>query len=148
MLNTVYDPSFQREAQEAILEHVKEINEIDYVEHGSDNIVVIVNKELVFRFPRTQDKARRIAYETAILQKTKGKITAVAVPELVKSAACATKPASKAWMSLGQNTLFVSLNRAGYLTTNCALSLTNTTISGKITQLTSRTFLLSMTTCI
>ncbi len=84
MLNTVYDPSFQREAQEAILEHVKEINEIDYVEHGSDNIVVIVNKELVFRFPRTQDKARRIAYETAILQKTKGKITAVAVPELVK----------------------------------------------------------------
>ena len=84
MLNTVYDPAFQREAQQAILEHVKDIREIDYVEHGSDNIVVIVNKQLVFRFPRTQAKARRIAYETAILQKTKGKITAVQVPELIK----------------------------------------------------------------
>jgi len=84
MLTTAYDPAFQREVQQAILEHVKDIKEIDYVEHGSDNIVVIVNKELVFRFPRSQDKARRIAYETAILQKTKGKISAVSVPELVQ----------------------------------------------------------------
>jgi aminoglycoside 2''-phosphotransferase len=84
MLNTVYDPAFEREVQQAILEHAKEINEIDYVEHGSDNVVVVVNKQFVFRFPRSEEKARRIAFETAILQKSKGKIAAVRIPELIK----------------------------------------------------------------
>jgi len=84
MLTTVYDPSFEREVQQALLEHVKDASEVDYVEHGSDNIVVVVNKELVFRFPRSQDKARRIAFETAVLQKTKGKIQSVNIPELIK----------------------------------------------------------------
>jgi aminoglycoside 2''-phosphotransferase len=82
MLTTVYDPQFERQIQQAIAEEVKDIEEIDYIEHGADNIVVIVNKSLVFRFPRNEIKARRIAFETAILQKIKGKIDAVEVPHL------------------------------------------------------------------
>lgn len=87
MLTTaVNDPAFRREVDTAIAAYFKQesIHEIDYIEHGSDNIVTIVNRALVFRFPRTEDKARRIAFETALLQKTKGKIHAVEVPELVK----------------------------------------------------------------
>jgi len=87
MLTTaVNDPAFRREVDTAIAAYFKQeaIHEIDYIEHGSDNIVTIVNKQLVFRFPRTEPKARRIAFETALLQKTKGNIHAVQVPELVQ----------------------------------------------------------------
>lgn len=86
MLKTVNDPNFQSEVQTAIAGYYKEpaVHELDYIEHGNDNFVVLVNKELVFRFPRSEPKARRIAFETAVLQKTKGKISAVAVPELVQ----------------------------------------------------------------
>lgn len=87
ILNTVNNPDFQREVEGAIKAYFKDaslIHEIDYIEHGSDNIVTVINKELVFRFPRTEPKARRIAFETAILQKVKGKLTAVQVPQLVE----------------------------------------------------------------
>jgi aminoglycoside 2''-phosphotransferase len=86
MLNTLNDPGFQQEVQTAIAAYFKEpsVHELDYIEHGNDNFVVLVNKDLVFRFPRSEQKARRIAFETAILQKTKNRITAVNTPELVQ----------------------------------------------------------------
>jgi aminoglycoside 2''-phosphotransferase len=86
MLTTVNDPNFQKEVQTAIAGYFKEtaLTELDYIEHGNDNFVVLVNKQLVFRFPRSEKKARRIAFETAILQKAKGKISSVDIPELVQ----------------------------------------------------------------
>jgi aminoglycoside 2''-phosphotransferase len=84
ILSVVNNPAFQRQVEVAINSHIKTVSEIDFVEHGDDNLVTIVNKELVFRFPRSELKARRIAFETAIFQKTKGKITAVQIPELVE----------------------------------------------------------------
>jgi len=68
----------------AIYQICKEVHELTYVEHGADNLVALVNKQYVFRFPRQEGAAKRLAFETALLQKIKGKITAVAVPELVQ----------------------------------------------------------------
>lgn len=86
ILSTLNNPDFQREVQTAIANYFKEdsLYDLDYIEHGSDNFVVMVNKELVFRFPRSEQKARRIAFETAILQRVKGRISAVQIPELVQ----------------------------------------------------------------
>jgi aminoglycoside 2''-phosphotransferase len=86
MLATINGPDFQQEVQAAISGYFKETSlyDIDYIEHGNDNFVVIVNKQLVFRFPRSEPKARRIAFETAILQKTKDRISVVQTPELVQ----------------------------------------------------------------
>jgi aminoglycoside 2''-phosphotransferase len=84
MLNTVDDISFIREAEMAILEYCKEVHELTYVEHGENNIVALVNHEYVFRFPRDEAAARRLVYETALLQKLKGKIDAVQIPDLQK----------------------------------------------------------------
>lgn len=86
MLTTLHDPTFMHQVDVAVTAYLKEadVREIDYIEHGSDNLVVVVNKAYVFRFPRTEPKARRIAFETALLQKTKGRITAVEIPELIE----------------------------------------------------------------
>lgn len=82
LLTTVEDPRFQQEIEAAVASYVKEVHEITYVEHGYNNVVALVNKQFVFRFPRSQENARRIVYETALLQKTKGKIRSIAIPEL------------------------------------------------------------------
>lgn len=84
MLTTINDPGFIREVEEAVAQYAKEVSDIEYVEHGSENVVALVNKQFVFRFPRSERKARRIAYETALLQRAKGRITAVQIPELVE----------------------------------------------------------------
>lgn len=78
------DPAFQREAITAINEFCPRVQELTFVEHGADNIVALVNKAFVFRFPRHEDAAKRLAYETALLQKVAGHITAADIPEVVK----------------------------------------------------------------
>lgn len=78
------DPSFQKEAITAIYEFCPKVHELTFVEHGADNIIALVNKEFVFRFPRHEDAAKRLAYETALLQKIAGHITAVSIPEVIK----------------------------------------------------------------
>lgn len=82
MLTTIEDISFIREIETAILEYCKEVHELSYIEHGENNIVALVNQEYVFRFPRDERSARRLVFETALLQKIKGKIDAIRVPEL------------------------------------------------------------------
>jgi aminoglycoside 2''-phosphotransferase len=82
MLTTIEDISFIREIETAILDYCKEVHELTYVEHGENNIVALVNHEYVFRFPRDERSARRLVFETALLQKIKGKIDVVQIPEL------------------------------------------------------------------
>lgn len=84
MLHTIQDPGFKLEADQAILEFCPEVHELDYVEHGADNIIALVNKEFVFRFPRNEDAAKRLAYETALLQKISGHVNAVKIPQIIK----------------------------------------------------------------
>src|SRR5215211_4962552 len=84
MLTTFEDIGFIREVETAILTYCKEVHELSYVEHGTDNIVALVNREFVFRFPRDERSARRLVFETALLQKIKGKIDAATIPELVE----------------------------------------------------------------
>lgn len=84
MLTTMQDPAFQREVVTAINEFCPKVQELTYIEHGADNIIALVNKEFVFRFPRHENAAKRLAYETALLQKISGHITAVAIPEVLK----------------------------------------------------------------
>lgn len=80
----LHDPAFMREAETAIREFCKEVSEVTYIEHGADNIVALVNKEYVFRFPRDADAAKRLMFETALLQKISQRINAVSVPEVTK----------------------------------------------------------------
>lgn len=84
ILTTVQDPNFKLEADQAIYEFCPEVHELTYVEHGTDNIIALVNKEFVFRFPRNEDAAKRLAYETALLQRIGQRMTAVAVPQVIK----------------------------------------------------------------
>ena len=84
MLNTVEDIAFIRQVETAILTYCKEVHELSYVEHGEDNIIALVNREYAFRFPRNERAARRLVYETALLQKVKGKVDVVPIPELVE----------------------------------------------------------------
>lgn len=72
------------QAQLAITQFAKDVREVTYIEHGADNIVALVNKEFVFRFPRHENAAHRLAYETALLQKIGKNITAVSTPELLQ----------------------------------------------------------------
>lgn len=82
MLNTIDDIGFIRQVETAILEHCKEVHELTYVEHGANNIVALVNKAYTFRFPRDEISARRLVFETALLQKLKGKIDTIHIPDL------------------------------------------------------------------
>lgn len=84
MLTTIQDPAFKLEADRAIFEFCPEVHELTYIEHGADNIVALVNKQYVFRFPRNEGSAKRLAYETALLQKIGSHITALKVPRVVK----------------------------------------------------------------
>jgi len=78
------DPAFMRQAETAFREFSKDVYEVTYIEHGADNIVALVNKEFVFRFPRNADAAKRLTFETALLQKVGKSVHAVAVPTVVK----------------------------------------------------------------
>lgn len=84
LLSTLSDPAFAHSIQAAILEHCKEVRDIHYIEHGPDNIIALVNKQFVFRFPRSEWAAKRIVYETALLQELKGKINIVPIPEFLQ----------------------------------------------------------------
>ncbi len=84
MYQTVEDISFIRMVETAALTYAKELHELSYVEHGTDNIIAIVNREFVFRFPRDERSARRLVFETALLQKIKGRIDAIPIPELLE----------------------------------------------------------------
>ena len=61
----------------------KPIGEITFIEHGADNLILLVNREFVFRFPRDENAGARLYFETALLQKLAGRITAVAIPQVV-----------------------------------------------------------------
>lgn len=84
LLSIVQDPAFIQQAQIAINEFSKDVGEVDFIEHGADNVVALVNKEFVFRFPRNEQAAKRLAFETALLQKAGKQLTAVQIPELLK----------------------------------------------------------------
>lgn len=84
MLATIRDPAFTAELERAILAHCKEVHEITYVEHSADNVVALVNKAFVFRFPRDERAARRLVFETALLQKLQGRLSIVPIPEVAE----------------------------------------------------------------
>lgn len=89
MFSTIQDPHFKQEADVAINQFCPDVHELTYVEHGADNIVALVNQSYVFRFPRNEIAAKRLAFETALLQKIGNKMQAVAVPHIQK---VATRP--------------------------------------------------------
>lgn len=84
ILSIIEDPAFSQQADAAIHQFCKEVTEITYIEHGIDNVVALVNSEYVFRFPRHPNAAKRLYFETALLQKVGRQLTAAKVPELVQ----------------------------------------------------------------
>lgn len=70
--------------EQIIRQHEPVVEEITYIDHGHDNLVVCVNQRLVFRFPRNEQAVRRLQFEVALLQYLKGKITAIPSPELLE----------------------------------------------------------------
>lgn len=71
-------------ANGAFYQFSKEVTNVDFIEHGADNIIAIVNEQYVFRFPRNDASAKRLYYETALLQKIGKQLPAVQVPELIQ----------------------------------------------------------------
>ncbi|MEK7153053.1 MAG: aminoglycoside phosphotransferase family protein [Patescibacteria group bacterium] len=84
ILPIIQDPAFMQQARLAIDDFAKEVGEITYIEHGADNVVALVNREYVFRFPRNPDAAKHLYFETAVLQKVAKRLTAAQVPELIQ----------------------------------------------------------------
>lgn len=70
-------------AEQIIRQHVTDIQEITYIDHGHHNLVISVNRTHVFRFPRDEKSSKRLQLETALLQHLQGKITAVPIPEVI-----------------------------------------------------------------
>lgn len=77
-------PEFLTQVDQIVRAHCKDIREISYVEHGSDNLVVMVNHQMVFRFPRHAAGAARLTFETALLQKLQSKIKTIPIPKLTE----------------------------------------------------------------
>ena len=71
-------------ADGAIRAFSKNVQEITFIEHGADNIVAVVERQYVFRFPRNNDSAKRLYFETALLQKLGTQIQVMDVPKLVQ----------------------------------------------------------------
>ncbi|MBI2589245.1 aminoglycoside phosphotransferase family protein [Candidatus Saccharibacteria bacterium] len=59
---------------ELIKSHEPTAGDIEFVEHGYDNIVAVVDRQKVFRFPRTEVDKYRLWFEAELLQKMAGKI--------------------------------------------------------------------------
>jgi aminoglycoside 2''-phosphotransferase len=75
-------PEFLAQVDQIVQAHCKDIREISYVEHGSDNLVVMVNHQFVFRFPRHTAGVARLTFETALLQKLHSRLKSIATPKL------------------------------------------------------------------
>jgi aminoglycoside 2''-phosphotransferase len=59
------------------------VEELTFIEHGADNLILLANREFVFRFPRDEAAGRRLYFETALLQKLAGRIRSITVPEVL-----------------------------------------------------------------
>lgn len=84
ILPTLENSNFMQLADGAIRSFLKEVQEVTFIEHGADNVVAVVNHQFVFRFPRNADAAKRLYFETALLQKIGKQLQTVHVPELVQ----------------------------------------------------------------
>lgn len=84
MLPILENSAFMQYAHAAIRSYAKDVDEITFVEHGADNVVAIVNEAFVFRFPRNNDAAKRLYFETALLQKIGKRLQVLQVPELLQ----------------------------------------------------------------
>lgn len=84
ILQTLEDSNFMQHADGAIRAFVKDAQEVTFIEHGADNIVAVVNQRYVFRFPRNDAAAKRLYFETALLQKIGKQLPIVQVPDLIQ----------------------------------------------------------------
>jgi aminoglycoside 2''-phosphotransferase len=76
------DQQFSVMAEHAIHLYCPDVHEITYIQHGADNLIALVNRELTFRFPRNEHAALRLSYETALLQKLAGRIKSIPIPQI------------------------------------------------------------------
>lgn len=84
ILPIIEDATFMQQVDAAIRQFCKqEVNDVSFIEPSGDNVVVIANRQYVFRFPRNNDSAKRLYFETALLQKIGKQLPVVEVPEVV-----------------------------------------------------------------
>lgn len=80
----LHHQEFNHAAEEEVRRYCKgNLQELTYIEHGADNLILLANREFVFRFPRNESAEQRLYFETALLQKLAGKVRAVAIPEVI-----------------------------------------------------------------
>lgn len=60
-----------------------QVREVLLVEHGNDNIIAIVDRQRVFRFPRHEAAANRQRYEAQLLKLLRGRVT-LPIPEVLE----------------------------------------------------------------
>ncbi len=71
--------SLQPEWESLIREFKPGFQEIKFIEHGYDNVIAIVDRQLVFRFPRNPAAGCRLKFESALLKHLGGKLPHVPV---------------------------------------------------------------------
>jgi Ser/Thr protein kinase RdoA (MazF antagonist) len=76
--------AFMQQIDGAIRQFCKQVEDITFIEPSGDNIVVVANRQYVFRFPRNADSAKRLSFETALLQKIGKQLPGVHIPGLVQ----------------------------------------------------------------
>lgn len=72
------------QARQIVHRRYPDARRIEFIEHGYDNVVALVDTNYAIRFPRHYEAYVRSQYEKAILPKLTA-ITAVAVPKLLES---------------------------------------------------------------
>lgn len=72
------------EARQIVQQRYPDARRIEFIEHGYDNVVALVDTNYAVRFPRHHEAYVRSQYEKAILPQLAA-ITAVAVPHLLES---------------------------------------------------------------
>jgi aminoglycoside 2''-phosphotransferase len=74
---------FNQQAEAAVRQYCHKMHELTFIEHSADNLIIIANRQFVFRFPRDDAAARRLYFEAALLQRVAGKIPSIAIPKIV-----------------------------------------------------------------
>jgi aminoglycoside phosphotransferase (APT) family kinase protein len=84
ILPIIENATFMQEVDAAIRQFCKQVEDVSFIEPSGDNVVVVANHQYVFRFPRDNDAAKRLYFETALLQKIGKQLSDIQVPELVQ----------------------------------------------------------------
>lgn len=77
------DSQFRAQAEAAVRVICPEAQEVTYIDHGTDNLVALVDQQYTFHFPRTISAAKRLDYHATVLKTIGAHIHTTAIPRII-----------------------------------------------------------------